>query len=142
MINIQDRNVTPSLGEIAEYIRNPLFQNLCAQMDSSYNASSRIEFSGCGWKPGWNVKFKKSGRTLCTVYPQENYFTVLVVVGSRECEIVEHMLPDMCSQIQEIYAQTKEGMGQRWLMIDLEDDGSVYENVLTLIGIRGDKKIK
>ena len=45
-----------------------------------------LEFSKCSWEPGWNVKFKKSGKTLCTVYPRENYFTVIVVIGKKEKE--------------------------------------------------------
>ena len=40
--------------------------------------------SACSWEQGWNVKFKKAGKTLCTLYPRELFFTVMVVVGKRE----------------------------------------------------------
>lgn len=43
----------------------------------------------------------------------------------------------MCSfEMQEMYHQTKEGNGQRWLMIGLEDTGAVYNDVLNFIEIR------
>ncbi|ENY8421311.1 DUF3788 family protein [Clostridioides difficile] len=32
-------------------------------------------FSSCSWEFGWNIKFKKPRKNLCTVYPKENYFT-------------------------------------------------------------------
>ena len=87
-------------------------------------------------EPGWNVKFKKSGRSLCTIYPRETYFTVMAVVGRREKEAVEAMLPDCAPRLRDLYARTAEGNGQRWLMIDLEDRDEVYRDVLRLIEIR------
>nr|WP_303790009.1 hypothetical protein [Anaerotruncus colihominis] len=38
--------------------------------------------------------------------------------------------------MQEIYSRTKEGNGQKWLMIDLEDRGDLYDDVFRLIEIR------
>ena len=49
--------------------------------------------------PGWNIKFKKSGKGLRTLYPRE-------------------------------------GNGQRWLMIDLEDKDTLYNDIFRLIEIR------
>ncbi len=38
--------------------------------------------------------------------------------------------------MQNIYRQTQEGNGKRWLMIDLEDKDELYRDVQRLIGIR------
>lgn len=54
---------------------------------------------------------EKSGKSLCTIYPNELYFAVLVVVGRKERE-------------------------QKWLTIDLEDKDEIYRYVLRLIQIR------
>lgn len=83
MINIQNRDYVPSLEEIEEYIHNSLFTELCNNIKLKYNCKEQIDFSFCSWEYGWNVKFKKSGKTLCTIYPRENYFTVLIVVGKK-----------------------------------------------------------
>ncbi len=82
------------------------------------------------------MKFKQSGKNLCTVYPRESYFTVLFVVGRKEKESVEAILPECTKEIQELYRQTKEGNGQRWLMIDLEDNDAVYNDLFRLLEIR------
>ena len=92
MIDIKNYNYCPDIGEISEYIRNSLFNDFCAEIVKEYNAKYKVEFSKCSWESGWNIKFKKSGKTLCTVYPRENYFTVLVVVGVKEKEAVEELL--------------------------------------------------
>ena len=43
---------------------------------------------------------------------------------------------DLTAELREIYQQTREGNGQRWLMIDLEEQGELYDDVLRLIQIR------
>ena len=136
MIDIQDEGYFPSLEELCGYVRNPLFDRFCLEMKERFRCREKIEFSSCSWEPGWNIKFKKSGKNLCTLYPRESYFTVLVVIGAREKEAAELILPDCTDRLQEIYRQTKEGNGQRWLMVDIEDDDEVYSDMLRFIELR------
>lgn len=112
------------------------FMLLCSEIKDTYQCSEKIEYSSCSLEKGWNVKFKKAGRTLCTIYPRENYFTVMVVVGAKEKASVEEMLPKCTVELQDIYHQTREGNGQRWLMIDLEVKDDLYYDLLQLIQIR------
>lgn len=137
MIDLRDVNYCPTLGDVGEYVENPLFGTFCAQIKMKYNCRERLDFSTCSWEYGWNIKFKKSGKTLCTIYPRKLYFTVLIVVGKKEKEQIQSILPDCTQRLREIYSRTKEGNGQRWLMIDLEEDDDVYKDVLQLIDIRG-----
>lgn len=136
MIDLKDPSHSPTLDEIGTYIQNPVFQKFCSEIKDAYKCTEKIEYSCCSMEPGWNVKFKKSGKSLCTLYPRESYFTAMIVVGRKEKESVEEILPECTSRLQEIYKETKEGNGQRWLMIDLEDHDSMYHDVLRLIKIR------
>lgn len=136
MIDMKDFQYTPSIEEICEYVNNPLLYDFCGRMKRDFRAACKIEFSKCSWEYGWNVKFKKSGKSLCTIYPRECYFTVLVVIGTKEKEKAEEILPKLASELQEIYYQTQEGNGKRWLMIDLEDVGEVYDGVWKFIELR------
>ncbi len=136
MIDLKDKNVCPGLEEIGEVIQNPVFGKFCKEVREDYQGKEKIEFSSCSMEPGWNVKFKKSGKTLCTIYPRETYFTVMLVVGRKEKEPLEAILPECTPQLQEIYRNTKEGNGQRWLMVDLEDGDDLYRDVFRLIKLR------
>lgn len=136
MIDIKDMSHAPSLEEIDDYIGLPLFDTFCQYMDTEYKAIRKIEYSKDVWARGWNVKFKKAGKSLCVVYPKNGYFTVLVVVGNKEKEHVENQLLHLSKEIRELYQNTKEGNGQRWLMIDVYSDDCVYGDVLQLIHIR------
>ena len=84
MINLQSRDYCPLLNEIEAYVKNPLFSQFCSEIKEKYKINEKIEYSSCSWEKGWNVKFKKSGKTLCTIYPREAYFTVMAVIGRKE----------------------------------------------------------
>lgn len=73
---------------------------------------------------------------MYTIYPRENYFTVLVVVGKKEKDAVKAILQEFNPILRDIYCQTKDGNGQRWLMIDLEDKENMYSDIFRLIDIR------
>lgn len=136
MIGLQDKNSRPTLEEIGGYVGNPFFMEFCREIKAAYTCGEKIEYSSCSWERGWNVKFKKAGKTLCTVYPRECYFTVMIVVGPRERAAVEAILPECTAELQDICRQTREGGGQRWLMVDLEEPGPLYQDLLRLIQIR------
>lgn len=84
MVDLQDKAVCPTLDEIGEYIKNAVFLKFCKRIKETYACSENIEFSSCSMEPGWNIKFKKAGKTLCTIYPREAYFTVMAVIGRKE----------------------------------------------------------
>lgn len=136
MVNLLDINYQPELYEISEYIENSLFDELCKIMIDEYQAKVRIEFSKDVWARGWNIKFRKSGRSLCVVYPKKKYFSLLIVIGRREKEMFDHQYDQLTDEMRNIYLSTKEGMDQRWLMIDITSENEVYLDALRLIKIR------
>ena len=136
MIDLKDKQTRPTLEEIGQVVRNPIFTRFCDELKDTYQCTEAVEYSACSLEPGWNVKFKKAGKALCTIYPRELYVTVMVVVGRKEAPLVEAVLSECTPELQAIYHQTKEGNGQRWLMVDLEDAGGIYQDLLRLIQIR------
>lgn len=136
MVDIKDKTYCPTLEEIGEFIHNAVFSQFCAEVKAKYNCREKIEFSSCSWEYGWNVKLKKSGKSLCTIYPREGYFTVLVVIGEKEREAAETLLQECTPELRDIYDQTKPGNGQKWLMIDLEDKEKMYTDIFRLIDTR------
>ena len=111
----QDRKPTP--GDIAEFVDNHLWKTLCSWLESGYRTVPRIEYSRCGMVPGWNVKYKKGGRALCTLYP------------------AEALLPLCSPPVRQLYHTASPLNGSRWLMIPVTDE-AVLTDVKALIGIR------
>jgi len=125
----------PTLQEISDFITSPLWNGLCTWAEQSYQIEPKVEHSTCSGAPGWNVKYKKGGRALCTLYPDEGQFTALITVGAKEAPEAELLLPTCSEYIQELFARTQTFNGARWLMIRVSD-AAVLEDVKKLVRLR------
>lgn len=81
----------PSWDDILSFVgeSRELLEKLTKDIEILYKASPKIEYSQCSAQPGWNIKFKKGSRALCTLYPMADCFIALIVVGSKEEERVK-----------------------------------------------------
>ena len=129
----------PDIAAISDYISSPLWDALCFHLESCYGVLPKVEHSICSGAPGWNVKYKKNGRALCTLYPAENFFTCLVSVGSREAMEAELILSNCTEAVRNLYWNTKPFNGGRWLMIPVTSPEAL-EDVKQLIALRVQKK--
>lgn len=127
--------IQPSLLEISDFIASPLWNGLCSWAEESYQIEPKVEHSTCSGAPGWNVKYKKSSRALCTLYPDEGQFTALITVGAKEAPEAELLLPTCSDYIRALFARTQTFNGARWLMIRVTD-AAVLEDVKKLIRLR------
>lgn len=125
----------PEEQQISAFVGSPLWQELCAHLQTRYGVLPKTEYSVCPGAPGWNVKYKKSGRALCTLYPNDGFFICLVSVGSREMMAAELLLPVCSETVRELYRSTKPFNGSRWLMIPVTTP-EILEDVKRLIGLR------
>lgn len=115
----------------------PLWDELEHFLGETYHVPSKTTYSRCSAQPGWNVKYQKSGKSLCTMYPMEDFFIVLVVIGIKEEAETEAALAlgQFTPYLQELYGKTSFSCGGRWLMIRVTDE-AVLEDVKRLISIR------
>lgn len=125
----------PGLAEIAGFIANPLWEELRGFIEESYGVSPMVEYSKCSGAPGWNVKYKKGGRALCTLYPQAGAFTCMISIGRREAPEAELLLPGLTPYLQNLYQQAQPFNGGRWLMIDVTEP-AVLPDVKALLHLR------
>ena len=125
----------PTLEQISEYIASPLWGELCRWAEQSYRIEPKVEHSTCSGAPGWNVKYKKGGRALCTLYPDDGQFTAMDTVGTKESAEAELLLQTCSEYIRELFARTRDFNGGRWLMIRVSD-AAVLENVKKLMRLR------
>lgn len=114
-----------------------LWDELQSYLEETYHIPLKMAYSKCSAQPGWNVKYQKSGKSLCTMYPMEDFFLVLVVIGAKEETETEAAmtLGQFTPYLQELYQRTAFSCGGRWLMIKVSDS-EVLEDVKRLIAIR------
>jgi len=63
--NKMDRSWEPTSEIVTAYVNNPLWSDLCRYVEAEYQVKPVFEYSRCSM-PGWNVKYRKAGRSLCT----------------------------------------------------------------------------
>lgn len=129
----------PTEAEIAEYIASPLWNDLNDFLQENYEVEPTYSYSTCSGQPGWNVKYQKGGRSLCTLYPMPGFFIALVVIGAKEEMEAEPILLTCDESIQKMYNTAVPLMGSRWLMIHVTDEKTL-DDVKLLIQLR--RKIK
>lgn len=129
----------PEHENIRSYVGKavPLWDELQAYLGEAYRIPSKMSYSKCSGQPGWNVKYQKSGKSLCTLYPMEDFFIALVVIGTKEEAETEAAmaLGEFTPYLRELYGRTAFSCGGRWLMIRVEDR-AVLEDVKKLVAIR------
>jgi len=134
-----DRNKEPSFEEIDQFIGSPLWQKLNDHLQSEYHIKPKLFFSSCSMQPGWNVKYRKSGRSLCTLYPMDGYFIALVVIGAGEETEAGLALQSYSQYMQHLIMNTAASGGNRWLMIHVTEP-SICDDVIDLIRIRAGRR--
>lgn len=72
-----------------------------------------------GTKYGWTVRYRKSGKTLCSLFPEKGGFTILIVLGKKESEKALSMRDELSSKIQKILRDMEQLHDGRWLWIRL-----------------------
>jgi len=128
----------PTEGQIREFIGCSLWDDLGSHLQQEYKVKPKIAYSGCAmdngmWK-GWNVKYQKSGKSLCTVYPKQGYIQSLVPVSVHDLDEAELMLPTFTEYTQNLFNQSATGRNGKSLAFMVEDEAVLHdmENIIAL----------
>ena len=107
--------------------------DLISFVESNYNFDPLWDDGGK--YSAWEVKYRRSGKTLCAFYVKDGYFTVLIVFGKVEREKFELTQGDFSSEVVELYDNTHQYHDGKWLWVNVRDMRLV-EDVKKLITIK------
>ncbi len=125
----------PAFEEISSFVDSALWNEAREALEGGFQVAPRLEYSRCSMQKGWNVKYKKGGRSLCTLYPMAGHFLALVVIGQREEAGMPFVLPKLNEGTQALYHRTPSLMGGRWLMLKVEDEAALAD-LISLVRLR------
>ena len=125
----------PEMDQIDRYVGSPLWEGLKAFLAETYGAAPILQYSRCGLEPGWNVKYKKGSRALCTVYIRPGYVTAMVSIGARDEDAAQGVLAACTEYTRDLYGRTASSQLGRWLMIDVTTP-EILEDVKALLLVR------
>ncbi len=90
-------------------------------------------------KHGWDVRYRKSGKTLITLTPEKGAIRILLVLGREESEKALSMRNELTPQMYRLIENTKQLHDGRWLWIRLFQSKDA-EDIEKLLPIK--RKIK
>lgn len=125
----------PEMAQIDRYVDSPLWEELKAFLAERYGAAPSLQYSRCGLEPGWNIKYRKGSRALCTVYVRPGYVTAMVSIGAREEDAAQGVLAACTEYTRALYGRTASSKMGRWLMIDVTTP-EILEDVKALLPVR------
>ena len=106
-----------SEDEVLKWIgkRAMFWSDLTRYLASHYDHVPELDFGGK--KYGWSLRYRKSSKTLVTLFPEYGGFTALVVLGKEEVVKAEAIFEKLSRRVQELFRQTNQLHDGRWLWI-------------------------
>lgn len=140
---ILDSFTTPSFEDITAFFPEPirdLWLDLNMFIQTRYQIKPKIEFSKCTLQKGWNIKYKKAGKSLCTVYPACDYFVTLIVIKVEMIPIIASLSTQFAPYIMDLIKSARPFNGTIWLMIEVRSK-AILENVKDLLLLKHEPKV-
>jgi hypothetical protein len=107
------------------------FAAICDYLDCFYNTETK--YGGKSNYGLFSIMHKQAGRSVCTLYLKEGYFTLLVVLGKKEQQAFETADFRVCEKIQAVYDCAHPNNDGKWLFIDIcDEDLSDIKHLLAL----------
>lgn len=131
-----DGTHTPTEKEITDFIGEPsaseAWTELRKFLEENYDIMPEMIFDK---KQGWDVRYRKSGKTLVTLTPEKGAVRVLVVLGKEESEKALSMRKELSPKMHKLIEDTKQLHDGRWLWIRLYEKEDA-EDVKKLLPIK------
>lgn len=110
-----------------------IWNELTEALNSLYD-TDRLWDKGFGdWKIEY--KYRRGGKTLCTLYAKEGHAELLIIYGKAEREKFEAIKESVSEPLRDIYEKTESLHDGKWLWIPL-DDKLVVEDALAMLKIK------
>lgn len=68
---------------------------------------------------GWSIRYSKSKKTLCYLFPEKDAFSILIVLGNKEVEKVNMVRNNLNEEVKQVFENTKQFHDGRWMWIRL-----------------------
>ena len=107
----------PSEDEILKIIgcRAGLWKDIHDYVNANYDFKPELVFFTK--KYGWTIRYRKSGKTLCYFFPEEDAFSILIVMGAKEAEKVKQIRSKLNKAVETVFDSTEQLRDGRWMWI-------------------------
>lgn len=112
----------PNTEELAVLVGSPLYdvwQKICTMIDEKYDMDCIWNKGGKTWT--YEYKYRRGGKTLCSLYVRENCIGFMIIFGKAEREKFEETRENYSESVQKIYDEAKTYHDGKWVMFEPVD---------------------
>ncbi len=129
-------NIIPDENDMIALIGQSLYdvwQKLCAAIDEKYDMERIWNSGGKAWT--YEYKYRRGGKTLCSLYARENCMGFMVILGKDERAKFEAARNNYSELVQKTYDETKTYHDGKWLMFE-PIDASLFGDFVQILAIK------
>ncbi len=110
----------PTEEELNQLMEEDVFKTWCAINNFIKDNYDMDMLWDNGGKTGvFELKYRKSGKTFCALYPREKGMIALIILGKNEREKFETSRKDFSEYINNFYDNTRQYHDGKWLYLDV-----------------------
>ncbi len=120
-----EKEYQPTESAVLEALgsRRPLWEELTQFIADNYPIPGEWNFGGKNY--GWNLWYRKSGKTLLTLFPQQDYFVAQIVLGKDQVEQALEL--KLGKNVGTVLTETPQLHDGRWLFIKVKTGKDVKD---------------
>ena len=120
-----DKAQPPAQEDLQEAMGNvfPLWERLLRFIQTNYQLPGEMSYGGK--KYGWNMWYRKSGKSLTSLYPQQGGFVAQVVLGREQAEKAAGL--QLGEKVRLLVDETPLLHDGKWLFIPVKEEADVQD---------------
>jgi hypothetical protein len=128
-----DKDHQPTMPEVYNALatKQPLWEKLNQFIADNYPIEGEWNFGGK--KYGWNLRYRKSGKALVSLFPNQDSFVANIVLGKDQVE--QALRLEYASNIGKILEETPQLHDGRWLFLTITTEEEV-EDIQQLLQVK------
>lgn len=126
----------PSQSTITELLGQSLFEvwkELCSAIDEKYEMEQLWNTGGKNWD--YEYKYRRGGKTLCSLYVKNNCFGFMIIFGKDERVKFEVIRDTLSDSVCKRYDEAKTYHDGKWVMFEPTDTVE-FDDYIKLLAIK------
>ena len=126
----------PSQSIMTDLLGQPLFevwQKLCVVIDEKYEMERLWKAGGKNWI--YEYKYRRGGKTLCSLYAKDNRIGFMIIFGKNEREKLEEIRDTLSDAVCRRYDEAKTYRDGKWVMFE-PTDTSEFDDYMKLLAVK------
>ncbi|HUH96959.1 MAG TPA: DUF3788 family protein [Anaerolineales bacterium] len=127
-----DKEHQPAKKEIEAALAGKLcfWKDIVQFIENNYELTGELAYGGKNY--GWNLWYRKGGKSLVCLYPGQGSFTAQVVLGRDQSEQALHL--KFCRSVDRLLQETPQLHDGKWLFIPVKSpaEAKAVEKLLLL----------